>query len=131
MRNPEIVLNNLVQKSSTINFKYERLYRNLYNKEFFLLAYARLASKEGNMTKGIDDSTIDGMSMEKIERLIELLKSEKYQPKPVRRVYIPKANGKMRPLGIPSFEDKLIQEIVRMILEAIYEGIFFKPISWF
>ncbi|MGH0945234.1 reverse transcriptase domain-containing protein [Bacillus mycoides] len=124
MRNPEFVLNSLVQKSNTINFKYERLYRNLYNKEFFLLAYARLASKEGNMTKGIDDSTIDGMSMEKIEKLIELLKSEKYQPKPVRRVYIPKANGKMRPLGIPSFEDKLIQEIVRMILEAIYEGIF-------
>ncbi|MGX5576571.1 reverse transcriptase domain-containing protein, partial [Bacillus toyonensis] len=124
MRNPEFVLNSLVQKSNTINFKYERLYRNLYNKEFFLLAYARLASKEGNMTKGIDDSTIDGMSMKKIEKLIELLKSEKYQPKPVRRVYIPKANGKMRPLGIPSFEDKLIQEIVRMILEAIYEGIF-------
>lgn len=122
MRNPELVLNSLVQKSNNINFKYERLYRNLYNKEFFLLAYARLASKEGNMTKGIDHSTIDGMSMEKIEKLIELLKIEQYQPKPVRRICIPKANGKMRPLGIPSFEDKLVQEVIRMILEAIYEG---------
>jgi group II intron reverse transcriptase/maturase len=64
------------------------------------------------------------MSVQRIETLIESLKSEAYQPKPARRVYIPKKNGKERPLGIPSFEDKLVQEVVRMILEAIYEGHF-------
>jgi group II intron reverse transcriptase/maturase len=76
------------------------------------------------MTAGTDGKTIDGMSIERIDRLIESLKDESYQPKPSRREYIPKKNGKMRPLGIPSIEDKLLQEVVRMILEAIYEGQF-------
>lgn len=80
------------------------------------------------MTKGSDESTIDGMSLKRIEDLIELLKNESYQPQPSRRTYIPKKNGKRRPLGIPSFNDKLIQEVLKMILEAIYEG-HFEPTS--
>ena len=76
------------------------------------------------MTKGIDGKTIDGMSLKRIDRLIEQLKDESYQPNPSRRVYIPKKNGKKRPLGIPSFDDKLVQEVLRMILEAIYENSF-------
>jgi len=76
------------------------------------------------MTKGTDNQTIDGMSLKRIEKIITSLKDESYQPKPSRRTYIPKKNGKMRPLGIPSFEDKLLQEVIRMILEAIYEGYF-------
>jgi group II intron reverse transcriptase/maturase len=76
------------------------------------------------MTPGTDNKTIDQMSLKRIEKLIESLKNETYQPHPARRVYIPKKNGKMRPLGIPSFEDKLVQEVTRMILEAIYEGYF-------
>lgn len=76
------------------------------------------------MTKGTDGRTIDDMSTGRIENLIEAIKNETYQPKPARRVYIPKKNGKMRPLGIPSIDDKLVQEIVRMILEAIYENSF-------
>lgn len=76
------------------------------------------------MTAGTDGKTIDAMSMERIDRLIETLKDETYQPKPSRRTYIPKKNGKMRPLGIPSIDDKLVQEVVRMLLEAIYEGSF-------
>lgn len=83
-------------------------------------------AKEGNMTQGTDGKTIDGMSIKRIDNLIEALKTESYQPKPVRRVYIPKKNGNRRPLGIPSIEDKLIQEIIRMILESIYEGRFSK-----
>lgn len=76
------------------------------------------------MTKGADKATIDHMSISRIEKLIISLKDESYQPIPSRRVYIPKKNGKKRPLGIPTFNDKLLQEVVRMILEAIYEGSF-------
>lgn len=78
------------------------------------------------MTKGVDGKTIDGMSLKRIDKLIEKLKDESYQPNPSRRVYIPKKSGKMRPLGIPSFDDKLVQEVLRMILEAIYENSFEK-----
>lgn len=99
-------------------------YRNLYNPEFFLLAYERTQAKPGNMTAGNDGNTIDGMSMKRIDSLIQKLKDFSYQPKPARRTYIPKANGKMRPLGIPAFDDKLVQEVVRMILESIYEPTF-------
>lgn len=76
------------------------------------------------MTKGVDGKTVDGFSISHIEQLIDTLKNETYQPKPSQRVYIPKKNGKMRPLGIPTFIDKLLQEVIRMILEAIYEGSF-------
>jgi group II intron reverse transcriptase/maturase len=76
------------------------------------------------MTKGSDGLTIDNMSLSRIEKLIDSLKDETYQPQPSRRVYIPKKNGEKRPLGVPAFEDKLVQEVVRMMLEAIYEGYF-------
>ena len=96
----------------------------MYNPEFFLLAYERIQAKPGNMTAGNDGNTIDGMSMKRIDSLIQRIKDFSYQPKPARRTYIPKANGKMRPLGIPAFDDKLVQEVVRMILESIYEPTF-------
>ena len=124
MRNPKVVLANLAGKSSDETYKYTRLYRNLYNPEFFYLAYQNIYAKPGNMTEGINKDTVDGMSLEKINNLIERLKDQTYHPNPVRRVYIPKRNGKKRPLGIPSFEDKLVQEVLRMIFEGIYEGKF-------
>lgn len=124
MRNSTNVLNSLYKHCKDLDYKYERLYRILYNKDMYAVAYQRIAPKQGNMTAGTDGKTIDGMSIERIDRLIESLKDESYQPKPSRREYIPKKNGKMRPLGIPSIEDKLLQEVVRMILEAIYEGQF-------
>lgn len=124
MRNPEKVLNNLVVNTEKDGYKFERLYRNFYNKEFYILAYEKLAPKVGNMTKGTSGTTIDGFSLKTIEKIIQLMKSEKYQPNPVKRVYIPKKNGKLRPLGIPSFEDKLVQEVIRMFLEAIYDKTF-------
>ncbi|WP_044640141.1 reverse transcriptase/maturase family protein [Risungbinella massiliensis] len=121
MRSPIVVLDNLASKSTQVGYKYQRLYRNLYNVEFYLQAYNKLYAKEGNMTEGTDDETIDGMSLKRIEKIIEKIKDLSYQPKPVRRVHIPKKDGKTRPLGIPSFEDKLVQEVIRSILESIYE----------
>ena len=124
MRNPERVLNSLSEHSKDSSYKFERLYRILFNEEMFYVAYQRIYAKEGNMTPGSDGQIIDNMSLSRIENLISALKDESYQPQPSRRVYIPKKNGKKRPLGVPTFNDKLIQEVVRMILEAIYEGSF-------
>lgn len=124
MRNPERVLNSLAMHSKNLSYRFERLYRLLFNEELFYVAYQRTYAKAGNMTKGSNDITIDQMSLSRIDNLIDSLKNESYQPNPSRRVYIPKKNGKMRPLGIPSYDDKLVQEVIRMILEAVYEGSF-------
>ena len=124
MEKSERVLKALSDHSQSSDYKYERLYRYLFSEEMFAVAYQRIYAKQGNMTPGTDGKTIDEMSIERIERLIVSLKDESYQPHPARRVYIPKKNGKKRPLGIPSFEDKLVQEVVRLLLEAIYEGHF-------
>lgn len=121
MRNPKVVLSSLTSKAKEKNYSFERLYRNLYNIKFYLEAYAKIYPNKGSSTKGIDNDTIDGMSIIRIENLIEKLKDQTYQPKPARRTYIPKKNGKRRPLGLPTFEDKLIQEVIRRILESIYE----------
>ncbi|QFT90052.1 Group II intron-encoded protein LtrA [Bacillus sp. THAF10] len=121
MRNPKVVLSNLTSKAKEENYSFERLYRNLYNIEFYLEAYAKIYPNKGSSTKGINNDTIDGMSIIRMESLIEKLKDQTYQPKPARRTYIPKKNGKLRALGLPTFEDKLIQEVVRRILESIYE----------
>ena len=125
MRNPVLVLKSIEEKSKDQTYKYERLYRNLYNPDFYLLAYKNIAASPGSMTAGSDGRTLRGMSVERIEKIIATLKDHSYQPKPARRVYIHKKNSnKKRPLGIPSTDDKLVQEIVRMILEAIYEPTF-------
>ncbi|MDM1457331.1 reverse transcriptase domain-containing protein [Myroides odoratimimus] len=124
MRNPERVLNSLVEHSKTSSYRFERLYRILFNDEMFYVAYQRIYAKEGNMTEGSDGQSIDNMSLSRIEKLIASLRDESYQPQPSRRIYIPKKNGKVRPLGIPAFDDKLVQEVIRMILEAIYEESF-------
>ena len=124
MRNPAIILNTLSKHSNIPNYKFERLYRILFNEEMFFVAYQHIYSKQGNMTPGTDSKTVDNMNISRVQKLIDTLKDESYKPQPAKRVYIPKKNGKMRPLGIPSFDDKLVQEVVRMILEAIYEGYF-------
>lgn len=90
------------------------------------MAYGRIAPKTGNLTEGADGQSIDGFNLKQVKKIIELMKTEKYQPTPVKRVYIPKKDGKKRPLGIPSFKDKLVQEVIRLILEAIYEKQFSK-----
>ena len=92
--------------------------------DIYYIAYQHLYSNNGAATKGVDEDTADGFSEEYVTRIIDALRSETYRPKPVRRTYIQKSNGKMRPLGLPTFTDKLVQEVMRMILEAVYEPVF-------
>lgn len=126
MRNPTAVLKSLEEKAKQKGYVFERLYRNLYNPEFYLLAYQNIAKSQGSMTAGTDGMTLDDMTMGRIERIIASLKDHSYQPHPARRENIPKKNNpsKTRPLGIPSTDDKLVQKVVRMLLEAIYEPTF-------
>jgi Reverse transcriptase (RNA-dependent DNA polymerase) len=99
----------------------EELYRQLFNPQLYLLAYGRIYANHGAMTAGASQETADGMSTEKIGAIIEAMRHERYRFTPVRRVFIPKRNGKMRPLGMPTWSDKLVGEVVRLLLEAYYK----------
>jgi retron-type reverse transcriptase len=99
----------------------DELYRQLFNPQLYLLAYGRIYSNHGSMTPGVTGETADGMSLDKIRLIIDELRHERYRFSPVRRVYIPKRNGKPRPLGVPTWPDKLVGEVVRLLLEAYYE----------
>lgn len=125
MRNAKTILT-VIQTRGSQKLPLERLYKLLYNKELYLLAYSKLYPNSGAMTKGANDETVDGMSMKKIEKLIDDVRHERYKWNATRRVYIPKKDGKQRPLGIPTWSDKLLQEVIRMILEAYYEPQFSK-----
>ena len=120
MQTPATVLD-VIRERGRKGLPLERLYRQLFNPGLFLTAYANLYSNAGAMTKGITQETADAMSMAKIRDLIELLRFERFRWTPVRRVEIPKKNGRTRPLGIPSWTDKLLQEVLRLLLEAYYE----------
>ncbi len=102
----------------------EELYRQMFNPQLYLLAYGRIYSNRGAMTVGVNAETADGMSMGKIGRIIDAMRHERYRFSPVRRVHIPKKNGKTRPLGLPTWSDKLVGEVVRLLLEAYYEPTF-------
>ena len=104
---------------------FTRLYRYLLREDIYFMAYQKLYANKGSVTKGTDNDTADGFGVDYVKCLIDELNNGTYTPRPVRREYIKKSNGKLRPLGIPSFRDKLLQEAVRMILEAIYEPIFY------
>jgi group II intron reverse transcriptase/maturase len=97
------------------------LYRQMFNKSLYLLAYGNIYSNQGAMTPGACNETADGMSEAKIGEITAAMRGEQYRFAPVRRVYIPKKNGKLRPLGLPSWSDKLVGEVVRLVLEAYYE----------
>lgn len=120
MRSAETVLA-IIQERGKQGLPLEDLYRQLYNPTWSRRAYAKLYPNNGAMTPGSTTETVDGMSMRKIEQLIDDLRHERYQWTPVRRVYIPKKTGKLRPLGLPTWEDKLLQEVIRNILEAYSE----------
>ena len=115
------MLSRMAQKPEA---KFEKLFPKLYNVRLWVMAYEQIAPKPGNMTAGVDGSTVDGIGLKLITDTIADLKASRYKPKPVRRIYIEKANGKRRPIGIPSFTDKLLQTVVKLILEAIYEPTF-------
>ena len=98
-----------------------QLYRQMFSKNLYLLAYGNIYSNQGAMTPGASEETADGMTEDKIDQIIELMRYERYRFSPARRIYIPKKNGKLRPLGLPSWSDKLVGEVVRLLLEAYYE----------
>ena len=100
------------------------LYRQLFNPQLYLLAHGRIYANHGAMTPGVNQETADGMSMAKIETIVTAMRHERYRFAPVRRTYIPKRNGKLRPLGLPTWSDKLVGEVVRLLLEAYYEPTF-------
>jgi retron-type reverse transcriptase len=102
----------------------EELYRQMFNPQLYLLAYGRIYANKGAMTPGATPETADGMSTAKIGRVIDAMRHERYRFRPVRRVHIPKKNGKTRPLGMPSWSGKLVGEVVRLLLEAYYEPVF-------
>jgi group II intron reverse transcriptase/maturase len=120
MQSAETVLDVLRERGRR-GLPLDELYRQLFNPQLYLLAYGRIYSNKGAMTPGPDAETADGMTMGKIERIIDALRRERYRFRPVRRLYIPKKDGKQRPLGLPSWSDKLLGEVVRLLLEAYYE----------
>lgn len=120
MQNAETILG-IIRDRGTWGLPLKRLYPLLYNADLYLRAYARLYAHQGAMTPGTTPETVDGMSRAKIDRLIDDLRHERFRWTPVRRVYIPKKSGKRRPLGLPTWTDKLLQEVMRSILEAYFE----------
>jgi group II intron reverse transcriptase/maturase len=100
------------------------LYRQMFNPQLYLLAYGKIYANQGAMTPGASAETADGMSEDKIHEITGAMRAERYRFRPARRILIPKKNGKMRPLGLPSWSDKLVGEVVRLLLEAYYEPTF-------
>jgi len=123
MQNAETVLDVLRERGRK-GLPCDELYRQMFNKSLYLLAYGRIYSNQGAMTSGACEETADGMSEAKIDQIVAAMRGERYRFAPMRRVYIPKKNGKLRPLGLPSSSDKLVGEVVRLLLEAYYEPMF-------
>lgn len=120
MRTANTILE-LIRERGKKGLPLERVYKLLFNRNLYLKAYGKISSNKGAMTHGVTDETPDGMSLSKIDAIIEALRYERYQFLPARRVYIPKKNGKKRPLGMPVWSDKLVQEVIRSLLEAYFE----------
>src|SRR5260221_9905050 len=120
MRDTNTILG-LIHERGKKGLPLERAQRLLYNRELYLTAYGRIYRNQGAMTKGTTGETVDGMSLDKIETIIKALRDGTFQWKPARRLYIPKKSGKMRPLGIPDWSSKLVQEVIRLVLNAYYE----------
>jgi group II intron reverse transcriptase/maturase len=111
----------LIQERGRKGLPLERVYRQMFNRNLYLTAYGKIYRNTGAMTPGVTKETVDGMSEEKIDSIIEAMRYERYRCKSVRRTYISKKNGKQRPLGLPTWSDKLVQEVLRSILSAYYE----------
>jgi group II intron reverse transcriptase/maturase len=120
MQNADVYLG-LLRERGKRGLPLERVYRQLFNRDLYLKAYGKIYRNQGSTTRGVTDDTVDGMSLEKIDEIIEALRYERWQWLPAKRMYIPKRNGKRRPLGLPVWTDKLLAEVVRMILNAYYD----------
>jgi group II intron reverse transcriptase/maturase len=123
MQSAETVLGVLRERGKR-GLPLDEVYRQLFNPALYLLAYGRIYSNKGSMTPGATPETAEGMSMGKIGRIIDAMRRERYRFSPARRVYILKKNGKKRPLGLPTWSDKLVGEVIRLLLEAYYEPTF-------
>lgn len=113
-----------IEDATRKGFPIRNLYRLMCVKDLWIEAYTNVQSNAGAITKGVDNNTLDGFSYERVDQIVQKLRERKYEPKPVRRTFIPKANGKLRPLGIPTGDDKLAQEVARIMLERVYEPVF-------
>jgi group II intron reverse transcriptase/maturase len=121
MRNTETILG-IIHERGKQGLPLDDVYRQLYNPQLFLHAYGRIYRNRGAMTPGITGETVDGTSLAKIDTIIDAQRQERYRWTPVRRVYIEKKHStKKRPLGVPTWSDKLLQEVIRLMLEAYYE----------
>jgi group II intron reverse transcriptase/maturase len=120
MRETNTILG-LIHERGEKGLPLERVYRLMYNPSLYLTAYGKIYRNKGAMTEGVTEETVDGMSLDKIETIIKALRDDTFQWRPARRVYIPKKNGQLRPLGLPDWSDKLVQEVMRLLLNAYYE----------
>jgi len=125
MQTTEVLLG-LLRERGKRGLPLTRIYRQLYNVNLYLTAYGRIYRNKGAMTPGVTEETVDGMSLDKIVTIIDALRQERYEWQPARRTYIPKRNGKKRPLGMPVWSDKLLAEVMRMLLNAYFDGTFSK-----
>jgi group II intron reverse transcriptase/maturase len=123
MQNAETVLGVLRERGRK-GLPLDELYRQLFNPQLYLLAYGRIYSNDGAMTPGATQETVDGMSQGRIGRIIDAVRHERCRFSPAWRAYIPEKNGKLRPLGLPTWSDKLLGEVVHLLLEAYYEPVF-------
>lgn len=120
MRDPQTILG-LIRERGKKGLPLERVYRLLYETNLYLMAYGKIYRNKGAMTKGVTEETVDGMSISKIQAITDALRQERYVWSPARRTYIPKKKGKRRPLGMPPWSDKLLQEVIRLLLNAYFE----------
>ena len=120
MRKAETILG-IIRERGKRRLPLEQVYRQLHNPELYIRAYGKIAQNQGAMTPGSTGETVDGMTLNRINAIIEDLRAERYHWTPVRRVNIPKSNGKTRPLSVTTWRDKLLQEVLRAILESYYE----------
>jgi group II intron reverse transcriptase/maturase len=123
MQNAETVLDVLGDRGRR-GLPVDEIYRQMFNHQLYLVAYGRIYANKGSMTPGVTQETVDGMSLRRIDRIVDAMRDERYRFSPVRRVYIPKKSGALRPLGLPTWSDKLVGEVVRLLLEAYYEPTF-------
>lgn len=98
-----------------------RVYRCLFSEDLFLAAYDKIGRNKGALTPGTENDTADGMNLKRIHTVIEQLRQETFRFRPSRRTHLPKKSGGSRPLGLPNFSEKLVQEALRLVLEAYYE----------
>jgi group II intron reverse transcriptase/maturase len=120
MQSAETVLG-VIRERGRRGLSCDELYRQMLNPQLYLIAWGRIYSNKGAMTPGVTGETPDGMSLARIGRVTDALRHERFRFRPVKRTYIPKKNGKKRPLGLPSWTDKLVSEVMRLLLEAYYE----------